>query len=160
MYTDELITELISCQKMIVEPPKELKGRNSFLKKQFSLTSVDGNYSFNGFITKSLIFSENFSIGLAFNPKEEKGKIILLRCNGPHGAIKNVSHHAVCHIHKATADRINAGLKPEGSIELTQEYSTIEDAIQFYVKHINLLPDDRRKYFPPPSTQIDMFKSE
>ena len=158
MYTDELIKELISCQKRIVDSPKDLKmGRTSFLKRHFTLMSVDGNYNFNGFITQSLIFSENFSIGLVFNPKGEKGTIVLLRCNGPHGGTKITSHHATCHIHRATAERINTGLKPEGNIELTQEYSTIESAIQFYVKHINLLPDDKQKYFPPPSGQIPLF---
>jgi hypothetical protein len=159
MYTKELIDELISCPKKIVDSPKEKDSRSSYRKKYFTLTSLDGNYTFSGFITENLNFAENFSIGLVYNPKEEKGTIILLRCNGPHGLTK-ISHHAISHIHTATAERINSGQKSEGHIELTEEYSTFESALQFYIKHINLLPADRQKYFPPPSGQFDMFNDD
>jgi len=113
--------------------------------------------NFSGFITQNLAFIENFSIGLSFSPKDEKGKIVLFRCNGPHGGTKNIPHHASCHIHTSTADRINNGLKPEGQIDMTNEYSTIEDAIQFYVRRINIVITDRQKHFPSPSGQIDLF---
>jgi len=53
MYTDELIQELINCPKIVVDAPKEMKeGRSGFLKKSFTLKSVDSTYSFSGFITK------------------------------------------------------------------------------------------------------------
>ncbi len=110
------------------------EGRSGFAKRTFTLVSSDGQYNFNGFITQNLTFLENFSIGLSYNLKEEKGKMVLLRCNGPHGGTKNIPHHAVCHIHKSTAERINSGLKPEGQIELTNDYATIEEAVQFFVR--------------------------
>lgn len=158
MFTDKLIEELINCPKFIVDPPKDIKqGRSSSSKKIFSLSSENGQFNFNGFITQNLTFTENFSVGLAYNPKEEKGKIVLLRCNGPHGGIINAPHHAGCHIHKCTAERINNGLKPEGHIEMTDKYSTIDEAIQFYISLINLIHSDRQKHFPPPSGQTDLF---
>jgi len=157
MYTDEFIDELITCPKKIVDNPKEKEGRADFLKKSFGLASIDGVYKFNGFITQSLVFDENFSIGLVFNPKDEKGTITLLRCNGRHGGTEEFPHHAEWHIHYADAERINSGLKSEGKITSTKEYSTFESAIQFYIKHINLLPEDRQKYFPLPSSQLDLF---
>lgn len=114
MYAAELIEELISCPKTVVEAPGDMKeGRSGFIKRIFTLISVDDEYSFSGFITQNLTFTENFSIGLSFNPKDEKGKIVLLRCNGPHGGTKAIPHHAVCHIHTATAERVNEGLKPK-----------------------------------------------
>ncbi len=91
MITDQLIEELIACKKTVVEPPKDMKeGRSGFIKKTFTLISLDGQHSFSGFITQNLIFIENFSIGLSYSPKDEKGKIVLLRCNGPMGALKIV----------------------------------------------------------------------
>ena len=161
MYSDDFIEELINCPKIIVESPKEVKDgtRVGFTKRVFTLVSVDGIHNFNGFITQNLTFQENFSIGLAYNPKEEKGKIVLLRCNGQHGGTKVFPHHAFCHIHKATAERINNNLKPEGKIDITEEYSTIETAIQFFVKRIGLTPNDKQKHFPPPNTQMDLFTS-
>ena len=66
-------------------------------------------------------------------------------------------HHAGCHIHTATAKRINDGLKPEGHIEMTVEYSTLEDALQFYIRKIGIVREDRQKYFPVPNQQMDIF---
>jgi len=158
MITDQLIKELIACKKTVVEAPKDIKeGRSGFKKRTFTLISLDGLHSFSGFITQNLTFIENFSIGLSYSPKDEKGKIVLLRCNGPHGGTKNSPHHASCHIHTSTAERINNGLKPEGQIDITNDYSTIEDAIQFYIRRINIDTADRQKYFSPPSGQIDLF---
>lgn len=158
MFTEEFLKELITCPKMIVDAPLEMKqGRSGFLKKAFILKSVDGQYNFSGFINQNLTFSENFSIGLVYNPKEEKGTIGLLRCNGAHGGTIHHPHHASCHIHTSTADGINNGVKSEDRIELTKEYLTIEDAIQYFVKRINVDSIDRQKYFPPPSGQIDFF---
>ena len=122
MYSDELILELLTCEKEIVDAPKNLREDRGNLKMNFTLRSTDGSYSFYGFIRKNVQFSENFSIGLDYNPKEEKGTVVLLRCNGPHGENKVHPHHIGCHIHKATAERINKGLKPEGHIEMTTEY--------------------------------------
>lgn len=157
MYTDELIKDLIECSKIIVDAPKDMKeGRSGFLKKIFTLKSKDGIYSFSGFITQNLTFAENFSIGLVFNSKEDKGKITLLRCNGPHGMTKEL-HHAVCHIHTVIAEDINNGNKVEKNINQTNAYATLEDAIQFFVKYININPSDRQKYFPVPTGQTDLF---
>ncbi len=103
MYTAELIEELISCPKTVGEAPRDMKeGRSGFTKRTFTLISVDGQHNFSGFITQNLTFTENFSIGLIYNPQDEKSKIVLLRCNGPHGGIKEIPHHAVCHIHTST----------------------------------------------------------
>ena len=119
------------------------------------MESIDGIHSFSGFISKNLTFYENFSLGLVYYPRDEKGTIVLLRVNGAHGPNENMPHHEGAHVHMATADRINAGLKPEGKIETGVPYATIEDAIQYYVKRINVIAVDRQKYFPPPANQID-----
>src|SRR5215213_6739687 len=155
MYTDEFIQEILLCAKEVIDSPKGMKEDRGHLKNNFTLQSVDGLYSFNRFIRQCIKFNEDFSIGLDYNPKNEKGTITLLRCNGLHGGTVENPHHAYYHIHKCSADRINQGLRPEGIIELTTEYSTLETAIQYFVKYINIVPQDRQKFFPPPSSQID-----
>ena len=80
----------------------------------------------------------------------------MLRVNGPHGPNENTLHHEEPHVHLATADRINAGLKPEGKIEIGAPYATIADAIQYFIKRINVIAIDRQKHFPPPGNQIDI----
>jgi hypothetical protein len=155
MFTDELINELIDSPKKIIDSPKEIKGWGSYSKKIFILESVNGQYTFGGFICYNSLFHENFSIGLVYHPKDEKGRICLLRCNGPHGEHKDAPHHLFTHIHTVTADDINNGIKKERHI-VRAEYSTLEDAIQYYVKRVNIVSADRQKYFPPPSPQIAM----
>ncbi len=104
-------------------------------------------------IIKSLL---NFSVGLDYSPKEEKGTICLLRCNGPGGNLQ-IPHHSSFHIHLATAKTINAGLKPESNIEPTDEYATLEQAIQYFIKTIHLLTSDCVKYFP--EKPLELFES-
>lgn len=59
-------------------------------------------------------------------------------------------------VHTVKAEDINNGNKVEKHIQKTEEYLTLEDAIQFYIKYINILPADRKKYFPTPSGQIEL----
>lgn len=148
LYTDELIEELISCPKKVVIAPKDSGFGRGSSKVKFTLESDDTNHSFSSFISQNITFQENFSIGLVYQPKDEKGTIVLVRVNGPHGPNENIPHHEGPHIHLATADRINAGLKPEGHIETNVPYATIEEAIQFFIRRINIIPEDRQKHFP------------
>ncbi len=156
LYTEELIDELISCPKKVTNSPKDSGVGRGSNKVKFALESTDGMYTFSGFISRNLTFQENFSIGLVYEPKDEKGTIVLLRVNGPHGPNENILHHEVPHIHLATAERINAGLKPEGKIETEVPYATLDDAIQYFVKRTNIIVTDRQKHFPPPNNQIDI----
>jgi hypothetical protein len=131
MLTDDQIAELIKCQKEIVDPPpKNLKEEKGSKRVAFTMSSTDGKYSFSGFILQNSRFPENFSVGLVYLPREEKGTITLLRCNGPHGLQQILSHHVVFHIHKATEENISKGLKAEKFAEETKEYATLDDAIQ------------------------------
>ncbi len=157
MYTDKFITDLLNCEKQIVDPPtREYKEERGQLKKNFTLQSSDGNFSFYGFVRGNVYFKENFSIGLDYNPKEEKGTICLLRCNGAHGENRIFPHHSVFHIHKASAETINSGLKPESNIEKTEAYASLEEAIQYFLTYINLNSQDKRKYFPENDSQTEL----
>ncbi len=156
LYTDELIGELVGCLKKVTNAPKDSGVGRGSSKVKFILASTDGKYVFSGFISRNLTFQENFSIGLVYQPKDEKGTIVLIRVNGPHGPNEHIPHHDGPHVHLATAERINAGLKAEGKIETDVPYATIDDAIQYFIKRVNVIAADRQKYFPPPGNQIDI----
>ena len=156
IFTEELVLELISCSKRITDGPKTSTIRISSSNVKFMLESSDGRYNFSGFIAKNTNFQENYSVGLVFRPKEEKGSIVLLRVNGPHGLNEFAPHHDGPHVHVATAQRINEGLKPEGNIETDVPYTTIEEAIQYFMQRIGVLDHDRVKYFPTPNVNPQM----
>lgn len=156
MYTNQLILELIKCPKKIIESPKDVGINRGSFKKVFSMSSINNQFDFSGFITQNKFFQENFSIGLVYTPKEEKGKFCLLRCNGLHGEVKDAPHHSFYHIHQITAQDLFEGIKVEKLIQKTEEYSTLEGAIQFFIRYINIIPEHCVKYFPPPSGQIKL----
>lgn len=157
MYTDQLIQQLITCHKVVTDSPKDKDARSGYTKKVFTLSSVDEQFSFSGFMNQNIAFPENFSVGLVYKPKEEKGSITLLRCNGMHGGTIQNPHHAFCHIHTIQADYLNQGSRVENHIEITNEYSTFEIAIRYYINRIGIVPSDRQRYFAPPSGQVGLF---
>ncbi|MCX6154607.1 MAG: hypothetical protein NT007_10640 [Candidatus Kapabacteria bacterium] len=148
-YEEKDIDQLLNCEKEFVEPPqREYKEDRGHCKMNFSMKSIEGNYQFRGFIRYNLKFPEIFSVGLDYNPREEKGTICLLRCNGSHGENKQLPHHESFHIHRANADTINSGQRLESNLEITNSYASLEQAIQFYFHFINLKFDEKNKYFP------------
>lgn len=157
MYTDQFIKELLDCEKQIIDPPtRDYKEDRGLIKKGFTLQSLDGRFTFYAFIRGNLQFKENFTVGLDYNPKEEKGTICLLRCNGAHGENRMFPHHSHFHVHKASAETINSGLKPESNIFEINDYATLDDAVQYFLKLINVNTKDRRTYFPISDTQATM----
>ena len=154
-YTNELIKTLIECPKKITKAPsKHFKSDRGHLRNDFEMQSLDGQYNFTCFVRVNEQFMENFSIGMDFIQTDEPGSIVLLRCNGAHGH-KDIPHHNYCHIHKATAETIETGLKPESSIEITTDYSSYQEAIAYFLRLTNI--KDGNQYFP--TDQLSLFKS-
>lgn len=128
------------------------------MKNNFEVESEDGAYRFFVFIRYNEIFFENFSIGLNYNPREEKGSLLLYRCNGPHGGTRQWDHHDRPHIHTAKAEALNQKLNSETKIEPTTHYASWQDALQFFLKRTHI--KDAHLYFPPPRAQGELFNDE
>jgi len=101
-------------------------------------------------------FQENFSVGLDYIRKDEPGSIALLRCNGEHGPHKLYDHHHFCHVHRATAETIQKGVRPESVIEVTEEYSLYQEAIDYFLNLVHIKGGDA--FFP--TNQIEMFNTK
>ena len=150
-YTPEELEYLITCPKKIVNPPKKTRTlTNGHYRNCMDLSTVDNSHKFHVFMRKNVTFEENFTIGLNYIPREGGSQICLVRCNGPHGEHINdwysgIPHYGY-HIHKATAENINAGLKPEKFAVITTEYATYEEALLFFLKRCNI--KDGERYFP------------
>jgi len=159
-YTEELLEQLRTCEKKIIRAPGEFKEESGHRKQDFEMMSVNDEHHFIGFTRQNLHFPENFSVGLLYNPRSERVKIMLLRCNGPHGGNVAIEHHDQFHIHYETAERIDTGKMSPAHVEITDRYASFHDAIQFFVKTINLIEQDRKQYFPPPTGQTALFNDE
>lgn len=69
----------------------ETDGKHS--RNDMELESLDGNHGFRAFMRQSLEFTEDFSVGLEYLPKDEPGRFCLVRCNGMHGGHQVHPHH-------------------------------------------------------------------
>jgi hypothetical protein len=142
------IDELIRCPKLVTKDPSKWKLEKGHYRMGFELQSVDEQYFFTAFGRYNAAFNENFSFGLIYFPKEEKGSFEILRCNGPHGEHRQFPHHVHYHIHKATQQNIEDGLKEDSTVEITAGYTNFDEALRFFVDYIKVEHSDVIKYFP------------
>lgn len=150
-YSQEELDSLISCQKVIIEPPqKEMRSDKGHRRNSMELRSIQNDTEFSVFMRINEYFAENFSIGLDYSPKDERGTLCLLRCNGPHGGFvgdtPNTQSHFRYHIHRAKAKNLEAGLRAEHGGEPTEKYASYKDALDFFLQEINVV--NALEFFP------------
>ncbi len=153
-YNDNDIKALIGCAKDISEPPKkDMRLVGADWRNEMKLVaSNDAAGEFTVFMRQSEDFPENFSIGLVFHPNDGRGEITLLRCNGQHGVYNggsgDANHpHWDYHIHTASEIAQDVGERAEKIAEKTVEYASFDEALQYFVKVVNLNQKDYDKYF-------------
>ena len=149
-YTQQEIDALITCLKVVSEAPKrEMKLDRGHFRNDMRLKSTDGKLEFRVFMRRNEDLPENFSIGLAFLAKDGSGEVILLRCNGPHGGYNDSfdpDHpHWDYHVHRASAEMIEAGLRPEKIATSNEDFASYEEAVQYFLKATNIT--DAGTYF-------------
>jgi hypothetical protein len=154
-YSDDELRALISCPKMISETPKrEMKLVGADWRKDMKLLSEGVAGQFLVFMRRNDDFPENFSIGLTYQPNDTRGDVTLLRCNGPHGEYSgrlDPKHpHWGFYVHEATAEVMESGFRAEKNAKKTGEYASFEEAIQYFLKRVNLRKTDAGKHFPDP----------
>ena len=52
------------------------------------------------------------------------------------------------HIHEATAEALDSGFRAEKNAVKTGEYASFEEAIQYFLKRVNLKRTEAEKHFP------------
>ena len=127
-------------------------------RNDMRLVSNSPPAEFRVFMRKSVDFVENFSIGLVYRPNDGSGEVTLLRCNGRHGGFDENSDpehsHWGFHIHRASAEMIEAGLRAEKLAAATREYASYEEALQHLLRVANVtnaadhFPDLMQTRFP------------
>lgn len=165
-WTQSELDELISCPKQVVDPPrKEMRSERGHQRNDMTLGSLHGERRFSVFMRINEQFSENFSVGLIYDPRDEPGDLMLLRCNGPHGEhdnspMEDPQPHFGYHIHRARADVINAGLLPQKFAESTDAYASFPEALRHFLRLANIIGAEtcfptvyQQSLFPPEEDQ-------
>lgn len=162
-YTQQELEDLIGCSKIVSEPPKEqMKPDRGHLRNDMRLKSVEGDREFRVFLRRSADLPENFSIGLVYLPTDGTGEVTLLRCNGPHGSYSDSfdpEHpHWDCHVHRATAQMIEAGLRPEKEAAVSEDFASFEEAVHYFLRVTNV--QEGPTYFPKVMQGLLPFEEE
>jgi hypothetical protein len=150
-YSQQELDALIACPKVVSEAPKrEMSLDRGHFRNDMRVKSVEGDLEFRVFMRRSEDLTENFSIGLAFLPKDGTAEIVLLRCNGPHGGYNDcfdADHpHWEFHVHRATAETIEAGLRPEKPATVNRDFASYQEALQYFLRVTNII--DAMTCFP------------
>ncbi|MBI3524525.1 MAG: hypothetical protein HY066_08345 [Betaproteobacteria bacterium] len=147
-YTDDEITRLIGCPKTINEAPRrEMKEENRHRRNDLVAVSGDGA-EFDAFIRQSLDFAEDFSLGLIYRAPDGK-RVTLVRFNGQHEQSPKLfgGHpHFSYHIHRATAENLNAGRLEKHPAAITGRYASFDEAIAEFMTMTNIQSWER--HFP------------
>ncbi len=73
LLDQDKIEELIACSKKCIKNPPPWKLEKGHYRTDFELQSADDLYFFSAFGRYNAVFNENFSFGLVYFPKQEKG---------------------------------------------------------------------------------------
>ncbi len=154
MLTDAQIRRLIAMPKRISkkDPVRGYKDEGNHRRCNLDLAAIQPDEgSFEVFIRQHTLFIENYSIGLLYHTDEHpKGKITLVRYNGPHGEFSRSAdgHYAVPHIHRITQEELAKGsMEPQENLrEPTNKYATYEQALGVFFSDIGVSNYD--SYFP------------
>lgn len=138
---DERINELLTCLKRVNNPSVKEKLVDRDLRKDYRVSSLENQFEFILFTRQSTLIPESFTAGLRWKSKTGE-EIILIRCNGSdhiHGnKLEQTNFGPACHVHIATERYILAGKKVESFAEVTNQYETLEGALNHLVKLANI----------------------
>ena len=151
----------VGCEQASPEAASVRQLFGGFLVRKWR-ESADHKLEFRVFMRRSEDLPENFSIGLAFLAKDGSGEVVLLRCNGPHGGYNDSfdpDHpHWDYHVHRASAEMIEAGLRPEKAATINRDFASYEEAVQYFLRVTNIT--DARTYFADLAQGILPFPDE
>lgn len=142
--TDELISELITCPKRVLNANARSKQKDGHEQYNFNAIAIDGtDREFLIYKRQNLRsgVEDDFSCGFAWIASN--GELLTLkRYNGSSHAHSNIIEKEklgyVCHVHIATERYIKANRKPEGFAVVTNSYNSVNGAMHCLVKDCNI----------------------
>ena len=151
LYTDEELDALRSMPKRVTNPGAQWLSkprlRPVHQQRTFKVSSQQEPTSrFSVYLRQNLSDLYDFSCGITYLP-DSGSPLTLARYNGPSHVHGEIAYRP--HIHRASAQAIADGKKPESNAEETDRFDTLEDAFaclmqDFEVYGINVLQGQLR----------------
>jgi hypothetical protein len=162
-FSQNEIDALISCLKEVVDGPSRTREENGSFRSNATLVQVgsDSRGVFTMFVRQNVDFPDGFSVGLRYDPKDGRPEIQLFRCNGKHGEFNRGNNdfdsdhpHWDFHIHRVTEDSQDSSFSGKLPATVTTDYASFEEAVQYFVKAVNLIEAHRKMHFPPRTQSV------
>ena len=148
LYSDDELAELRALAKMVTNPGARWVAKPGHRQRNFQLVAGDDEeVAFAIYQRQSVLDDSDFSCGIALLARGD-ARLTLARYNGPshiHGEIDFRPH-----IHRATAQAIAAGRKPESEADETDRFTTLDVALSCLLEDFNVsgiappAPDQRK----------------
>ena len=142
VLSDELIADLLSCEKVVLNPNAKPKVQKKSERVTYQVESADGERAFELYTRQNQIDPDAYSCGLVYHPKKGE-KVTLVRYNGSNHVHMNPLEDGElivnrCHIHRATQRYMELGDKAEKFAETTDRYDMLYGAILCMVADCNI----------------------
>jgi hypothetical protein len=155
ILTDEEIGALIQVPKSLpIHYGRLLRFKNKTSSEQHEEAQFDIKMSddttFRVMMRKNLINPLDFSVILGYIPKDRQNIIRLRRYNGVHehsNHLEGVRFRGF-HIHYATRRYLAAGWDIDAYAELTNKYSTVDEAFDIYLNECNFVRPEKENNQP------------
>ena len=128
LYSDDELVELRILPKTVVNPGARWVAKPGHRQRNFQLLAGDDDeIAFAIYQRQSVVDANDFSCGIALLPPGGT-RLTLARYNGPSHIHRDIVFQT--HIHRATAQAIAAGKKPESEAEETDRFTTLDGAFR------------------------------
>ena len=140
LYTGEELEELCVTYKQVTNPKARWREKPTHkpghLQRSYKAKGKqDETLRFEIYQRQSILDEQDFSCGIAFLPLGGS-RLTLARYNGPSHPHEEIFYQP--HIHRATAEAIAAGKKPEREAIETDRYTTLEGALYCLIQDFHL----------------------
>ena len=138
LYTDQELADLKSMQKRVANPAarwqKKPSAAPSHQQRNFQVVAKP-DVRFAIYQRQNLSDDADFSCGIRYCPLGAT-PIVLARYNGASHVHGDIAYRV--HVHRATAEAISAGRKPDAEASATDRYATLEGAMACLLEDYNV----------------------
>lgn len=158
-YTEEDISQLIQCKKLITDKPKAaLKSSQNIRQNSLKLKDETESIFFEVILRQNIELTDRFTVGLKHLQSPEDSRIFLiLRYNGRHAVPKTPKEHENLHYqfhsHYIVADDLNKDITEPREKKL-ENYTFFEEAVINFLHHINVENWTNETYFSNISSNL------
>lgn len=134
-YSEEYLERLRQQEKHVANPQARWVEKPGHRQRNFQAIGGNDETRYHIYLRQSLADDDDFSCGIAYMP-HGGARLTLARYNGPSHIHGDFFYRP--HIHRATANAIAAGRKPESEAEETNRFETLNGAFRCLIDDFRL----------------------